>query len=77
MQRRKMKLWKPILALLLAATLSAQQPSTPPVPQAQSQKVKKKSYKKWIIIGAVAAGVVVALVLVNKRLGNEGAGIFR
>jgi|RhiMethySRZTD1v2_1073278.scaffolds.fasta_scaffold3255043_1 hypothetical protein len=75
-----MKLWKPLLALLLAATMSAQQippPPPPPTAHAQPQKGKKKSYRKWIVIGAVAAGAVVALVLVNKRLGNEGAGIFR
>jgi hypothetical protein len=39
--------------------------------------VKKKGGKgKWIAIGVAAAAVVVILVVADKRLGNEGKGIF-
>lgn len=44
-------------------------------PKPQAQK-KKSGRKKWIIIAAVAGAAVVGLVLINKRLSNEGAGIF-
>lgn len=73
-----MSLTKPILSLFLAASLLAQQqPAPAPVPAPQQQTAKKKGgKKKWIIIGAVAAGVTVALIALNARLGNEGKGIF-
>jgi hypothetical protein len=53
--------------------------NTPPVnpPAKDKQQIKKGNKKKWIVIAAVAGGAVVAIALVNKRLGNEGAGIFR
>jgi hypothetical protein len=46
---------------------------------ASATPVKQKKSRKGLWIGiAVAAGVAVtALVLVDKRLSNEGAGIFR
>ncbi len=86
-----MNFLKPLLALCLAATMSAQQiPAAParvekinwqapPDPSAapKPQKPKKSGGKgKWIAIAAVAGGAAVAVVLVNKRLGNEGKGIF-
>ena len=46
-------------------------------PPAPVQAVKKRGGKtKWIVIAAVAGGAAVGLVAVNKRLGNEGKGIF-
>ena len=50
----------------------------PPVDPASSNKVKGKSHKKlWIAVAVVAGGVATGLVLVDKRLHNEGAGILR
>ena len=44
---------------------------------AEKKVVKKKGGKgKWIAIGVVAAAAVVILVAADKRLGNEGKGIF-
>lgn len=50
--------------------------ANPPVQLPPKPKAASPSKKKWIAIGAVAAGATVAVLLVNKRLGNEGSSIF-
>lgn len=72
---------KACLSLVLATALLAQQapPATPapaPPPAAAQKKVRKGGKAKWIVLAAVAAGVTVGLLVLNKRLGNEGHGIF-
>ena len=53
-------------------------PAAAPVPFPVEKKVvKKKGGKgKWIALGVVAAAAVVILGAGDKRLGNEGKGIF-
>ncbi len=75
----------PVYALLTTCISFAQDPQPAPVSQpqetkqtpAKTMKVSRKSDKaKWIVI-AVAAGITVtALLLVDRRLANEGDGIF-
>lgn len=68
---------KTLLALLLAVSLTAQTPAPPPVdPPKPVTKVKKSGKKKWIILAAVAGGVIIGLVAANQRFGNEGRPIF-
>ena len=54
----------------------ADSPSSVDKPKPQAPK-KRGAKVKWIAIGAVAAGAVVGVALVDKRLRNEGGGIFR
>lgn len=81
-----------LIALILAGTLMAEAPAgspfhwkpspehnqpAPASAPAPAPVVKKKSRKTtWIVIGAVAAGAAVGLIVVGKRLGNEGKGPF-
>lgn len=63
---------------MMAQTPAPQTPQTPAAAaEKKTPKVKKKGGKgKWIVLGVVAAGATVALVVLNTRLGNEGHGIF-
>lgn len=63
--------------LMAAPPQAAQAPAPAPAASQPAQKIKKKGgKKKWIVVGAVAGGAVVALALVAKRFGNEGVRIF-
>jgi hypothetical protein len=80
------KLW---IAVSLAGTMFGQVPEAPPIkwqaPAGSPETAKpgpkppkqRRGKGKWIAIGAVAAGAAVSVVLIDKRLGNEGAGILR
>ncbi len=82
----------PICALLVTCISFAQDPQVAPVstqqletkqapavdPNQKPVKVVRKSNKaKWIVVAVVAGITVTALLLVDKRLANEGGGIFR
>jgi len=55
-----------------------QAPPDPAASKAKPKKPKKNGGKgKWIALAAVAGAVAVTLILIDKRLNNEGAGIFR
>jgi hypothetical protein len=56
-------------------TQAAQQQQQASTPQ-QAPAKKSGSKKKWIIIAAVAGGAAVGVWAINKRLSNEGKGIF-
>lgn len=63
-----------VLSLAQAQASPAQAPAPAPP---QPATARKKSHKKtWIVVGVVAAGAVAGLVAVNRRLSNEGHGIF-
>ena len=74
----------PRAPLVLAQVPAGQGPvtparqTTPAPPPPQQPKEKEKSSRKttWIVVGAVAAGAVAGLVVLNRRLENEGHGIF-
>lgn len=70
----------PRAPLVLAQVPAGQGPMTPATTTTQQPqpKAKKKSSRKttWIVVGAVAAGAVAGLVVLDRRLGNEGRGIF-
>ncbi|MCX6599343.1 MAG: hypothetical protein NTV70_23565 [Acidobacteria bacterium] len=59
-------------------TFKWQAPSDQPATAQKSQKTMKKGSgkTKWIVIAAVAGAAVVGVAAVNKRLGNEGKGLF-
>ena len=61
-----------------AETYRWQAPSDQPAPAEKPQKAAKKGggKTKWIVIAAVAGAAVVSVAVVNKRLGNEGKGLF-
>lgn len=82
----------PICALLISCISFAQDPQAAPISSQQQEtrqapakdanqkpvKVVRKSNKtKWIVVAVVAGITVTALLLVDKRLANEGGGIFR
>lgn len=48
--------------------------TSPAPPQVQPQKKSRK--KLWITLAVVGAAAVVTIWAVDKRLGNEGKGIF-
>ena len=62
------------LVLAQAPPPASQSPAAPQPPRVAKKKSSRKT--TWIVVGAVAAGVVVGLVVLNKRLDNEGKGIF-
>ncbi len=68
------------LARLEAETLrdlKEDQTPAPTTPQVQPPQQQKKSRKKlWITLAVVGAAAGVTVWAVNKRLGNEGKGIF-
>lgn len=58
-------------------TFKWQAPSDQATAQKSQKATKKGSGKtKWIVIAAVAGAAVVGVAAVNKRLGNEGKGLF-
>jgi Flp pilus assembly protein TadB len=69
----------------LAETASREAVYEQPTPQQQQQasatpqaapSKRSSSKKKWIMIAAVAGGAAVGVWAINKRLSNEGKGIF-
>lgn len=60
-----------------AETFNWQAPPDQATAQKSQKAAKKGSGKtKWIVIAAVAGAAVVGVAVVNKRLGNEGKGLF-
>ena len=55
-----------------------QAPPDPSLTAPKPQKAMKKGSgkTKWIVIAAAAGAAAASLVVLNKRLGNEGKGIF-
>ncbi len=67
----------PTPAPVRAETFNWQAPPDQATAQKSQKAAKKGSGKtKWIVIAAVAGAAVVGVAVVNKRLGNEGKGLF-
>ena len=58
------------------ASASTQSPDQNASSAAKPSARKRSGKTKWIVIGAVAAGVTAGLIVANKRFENEGTSIF-